>query len=122
MGDLSKHFDKSEMTCKCGCGELDMDKKFMSKLDLARDIAGTSFVVNSGYRCTSYNAQVGGKPDSAHTKGLAADIKTVGSRKRFKIHKGMVDAGFNRTGIGFDDEFIHVDLDDSKDQEVLWGY
>ena len=112
------------MTCKCGCGEIDMDQKFMSKLDLARDIAGTPFVVNSGYRCETYNASdaVKGKPGSAHLEGLAADIKSVGSRKRYRIIKGLVDAGFTRIGIGFNDGFIHVDLDSSKDEEVIWGY
>jgi zinc D-Ala-D-Ala carboxypeptidase len=120
MGDLGKYFNKSEMACKCGCGEVDMDKKFMSKLDLARGMSGTSYVVNSGYRCTNYNAQVGGKPGSAHTKGLASDIKATESRKRFNIINGLIKAGFNRMGI--DKKFIHVDLDTSKDKDVVWIY
>ena len=122
MGDLSKYFNKSEMTCKCGCGQVDMDKKFMSKLDLARGFSGVPYIVNSGYRCSAYNASVGGKSDSAHIYGLAADIKSVGSREKFKIVKGLIEAGFTRIGIGFDGGFVHVDLDTTKDQEVIWGY
>ena len=110
------------MTCKCGCGSLNMDKQFLSKLDLARDLSGIPYVINSGYRCAAYNAQVGGKPNSAHLSGEAADIKADSSRKRFKITKGLIDAGFNRLGKSFDDGFIHVDSDASKDPEVEWGY
>jgi len=122
MGDLSKYFDKSEMVCRCGCGQLDMNNQFISLLDLAREYSNTPFVINSGYRCTNYNAEVNGKPDSAHTKGMAADIKAENSAKRFKIIKGLMKAGFNRIGIGFDGGFIHVDSDGSKDKEVIWGY
>ena len=122
MGDLGKYFNKSELECKCGCGQVDMGKKFMSKLDLARGISGTSYVINSGYRCTRNNAAVGGKTDSAHTKGLAVDIKTEGSRKRFLVLKGLFEAGFNRVGIDLNKGFVHVDLDDSKDKDVVWGY
>ena len=123
MGDLSKHFDNSEMRCKCGCGQIDMDYYgLLTKLDLARDIAGIPFIINSGYRCDQYNTDVGGKPGSAHTKGMAVDIKADNSRKRFRIINGLLEAGFSRLGIDFDRGFIHVDSDDSKDQEVVWGY
>ncbi len=101
---------------------INMDKQFLAKLETAREYASIPFKISSGYRSAEHNAKVGGVSDSAHTKGLAADIKAVGSRKRFQILKGMMDAGFNRMGIGFGDEFIHVDLDSNKDKDVVWGY
>jgi len=128
VGDLSKHFSRSEMRCKCGCGALNMNQQFLSKLDLARDIAGIPFVINSGFRCPTHNAQEGGTPDSAHLYGKAADIKADNSRKRFLIIKGLLEAGFDRIGIELDatkdpdDMFIHVDSDETKDPMVLWGY
>jgi len=120
MGDLGKYFNKHEFECKCGCGKIDMGKNFISKLDLAREISDTSYVINSGYRCESHNDAVGGKSDSAHLKGLAADIKATDSRKKFNVIKGLIEAGFNR--IGIDKEFIHVDFDDTKDKDVIWLY
>jgi uncharacterized protein YcbK (DUF882 family) len=122
VGDLGKYFNKDEFTCKCGCGKIDMDEDFISKLDLSREISKTSYVINSGYRCKDHNADVGGKPDSAHLKGVAADIKTDGSRKRFLVLKGLIDAGFNRIGIDLNKGFIHVDMDSTKDKDVAWGY
>ena len=114
-----KYFKIDEFKCPC-CGKTDMNKEFLEKIDKARELAGVPFVITSGYRCPKHNKEVGGKPDSAHTKGLAADIKCIRSRDRFKIIKALIDAGFTRFGIG--KNFIHADIDSSKPQEVVWTY
>jgi zinc D-Ala-D-Ala carboxypeptidase len=115
-----KHFKAKEFTC-CGVPVLEkMDSLFLAMLDEAREKAGVPFRLTSTYRDPQYNAQVGGKADSAHTKGMAADIEANGSRMRFKIVKGLLEAGFTRIGIG--GNFIHCDNDPSKDQEVVWLY
>jgi uncharacterized protein YcbK (DUF882 family) len=97
-----------------------MDEDFLYMLDKARDIAGVPFVISSGYRCASHNAAVGGVPTSAHVKGLAVDIKAVGSRNRFKVVEALIVMGCNRIGIGKD--FVHVDMDTDKDEQVMWLY
>jgi zinc D-Ala-D-Ala carboxypeptidase len=99
-----------------------MDWNFMLLLDKAREIAGISFKITSGYRSYEHNKKVGGRLGSSHCKGLAADIAATNSQERGLIMKGLYKAGFTRIGLDFERNFIHVDLDDSKALDVLWGY
>ena len=50
-------------------------------LDPLRDAWGRPIVVNSGYRCPKLNRAVGGVARSQHTKGEAADIRTLSNRR-----------------------------------------
>jgi len=100
-----------------------MNPDFLMKLDKARAIAGVPFKINSGFRTSQKNKAEGGKPDSAHLTGYAADIdlpNTGGSRMRFQIVNSLIEAGFNRIGIA--NGFIHVDSDPTKDKNVIWLY
>ena len=97
-----------------------MEQAFLNMLDNARHRAGVVFIVNSGYRCLKHNTKVGGSKTSSHMIGLAADIKCINSRDRFKIIEALIHVGFERIGVRKD--FIHVDLDLTKDQEVFWIY
>jgi zinc D-Ala-D-Ala carboxypeptidase len=117
---MAKHFKKSEFECKCGCGLNNIDAKLVSKLDEARDRAKTPFVISSGCRCITHNTREGGKSNSTHLSGLAVDIKCSGSKQRKRILKSLLDVGFQRLGLS--KNFIHVDIDDSKPQEVMWTY
>jgi len=114
-----KYFKKEEFACPC-CGKNEIKDEFLEKLDEAREIAGVPFVITSGYRCSKHNKEVGGSPTSSHLKGLAADIKTTSSKQRYKILNALLKVGFKRVGIG--QNFIHVDLDTEKVQEVAWDY
>ena len=97
-----------------------MDEKFLSMLDDARSIAGISFTINSGFRTKSHNAYVGGKDNSSHQYGYAADIHCTDSISRYIIIDALKQAGFSRFGIG--NTFIHVDSDPDKYTKVIWGY
>lgn len=112
----SKDFDSPDLI---GSGNK-MDKLFIKKLTQARIIANIPFIINSGYRSKSHNAKVGGKKNSSHLKGLAADIKCTNSRDRYIIIKALLVCGFNR--IGINKSFIHVDIDESKKHSVSWLY
>ena len=114
-----KYFKKGEFSCP-HCGRNEMDADFMVRLDEAREKAGVPFRINSGFRCEEHNQQVGGKPDSAHTKGLAADIKATTSGDRFAILQALYSLGFVRVGIA--KTFIHVDADPEKPQDMTWVY
>lgn len=97
-----------------------MQPHFLLKLDEAREYAGIPFVINSAYRSLKHNKKVGGKPNSSHIKGLAVDIRCNTSRNRFIILDALIAVGFNRIGVA--DTFIHVDLDLSKSDNVIWTY
>jgi uncharacterized protein YcbK (DUF882 family) len=116
---MSAYFKKGEFACHC-CGAEIIGSAFLLRLNKARKIAGVPFNITSGYRCPSHNAAVGSRPTSSHIKGLAADIAVNGSRQRALVLSGLVKAGFTRIGIGKD--FIHVDADAEKDQNVIWIY
>lgn len=78
-----KHFTYTELRCKC-CGRLppeakaNLDALADNVLDPARELLDKPIHVNSGFRCPSHNAAVGGVAKSQHTLGEAADI-TAGS-------------------------------------------
>ena len=117
--DHIKHFKPEELACPC-CGVCAVDKKLVIKLDQLREKVGFPIIITSGYRCPKHNKEVGGKPDSAHIKGLAADISVSTSPRRYKLIKAAIEIGFKRIGIG--ERFIHLDIDHEKKQEVLWIY
>jgi len=114
-----RHFTTEEFKCR-DCGRNEIKSEIIELLDRARALADVPFNISSGYRCPEYNAAVGGVEDSAHTKGLAADIKCLRSRARFKMIAALLECGFTRIGIS--DDFIHVDIDPDKPREVIWPY
>ena len=97
-----------------------MDKKFLEKLDYARHNAGIPFKITSGYRTKEHNLKVGGRVGSSHQFGVACDIHCVGSRNRALMVKALLDVGITRIGIA--KSFIHCDIDNLKDQDVIWLY
>jgi len=97
-----RYFQPEEFDCKCskcrtnneGRGAEMMDDYFLQMLDDARHKAGVPFRITSGYRCIAHNRAVGGVKDSAHTKGLAADIACSDSRTRGYIIGALFDLVF----------------------------
>jgi uncharacterized protein YcbK (DUF882 family) len=116
----SKYFKRSEFACKCGCGAAHVSPVLVELLDQARAAAGFPFFVTSGVRCAAHNAKAGGKPDSAHLYGYAADIACTLSGPRRRIVRGMLSAGAPR--IGVHRSFVHVDVDPTKPQDLMWLY
>ena len=116
-----KHFEEHEFDSPDleGSGVY-MNKDFLEKLDEAREIADLPFKINSGFRTFRHNKKVGGKSDSSHLRGLAVDISCTDSRSRYYIITALLEAGFNRIGVG--DTFIHVDDDKEKSKNVIWTY
>ena len=94
-----------------------MDAAFIGALERVRERCAFPFVINSGYRTPSHNALVGGKKNSAHLKGFAADISITDCVRRFDIVKAALSIGFMRLEIGA--TWVHLDIDASLDQGVL---
>ena len=116
-----RHFEPEEFDSPDAPGSWqEMELQFVERLDAARESADIPFPIWSGYRTEEHNRVVGGVPESAHRKGLAVDIKVTGSRQRYMIVHALLEEGFHRIGIG--EDFIHVDGDKSKDEQVIWTY
>jgi zinc D-Ala-D-Ala carboxypeptidase len=118
MGDLTDNFSRGEFKCPC-CDVSDINVGFVLRLQLARQRIGKGMSINSGYRCKSRNEAVGGVESSAHRKGLAADVRCSNSSDRM-LFLSIFPEFFTRIGIA--SNFIHVDIDESKHQNVIWVY
>ena len=117
---MMRFFKLAEFRCPC-CGRADMNRDFLEQLDKARELAGVPFVITSGFRCPKHNKEVGGRPNSAHLRGMAADIAVPDNETRFRILYGLIKAGFKRIGIG--KNFVHVDIDIvTKPYPRIWLY
>ena len=126
-----KYFSPSEFSCNCGeChGELGIEFQLVEALDHLRELYGKPIKITSGFRCEKH-PETKARPTSSHTRsksdgvfygGKAADIAISGSRERYLLLE-MIFANdmFRRIGIGSD--FMHLDLDGSKDEMVGWTY
>ena len=66
-----------EFACGC-CGKCDILYEVWWACQLLRCEFGKPLTVHSGYRCARHNQAVGGKPESDHLSGFAADISIDG--------------------------------------------
>jgi len=116
---LTPHFKLSEFRCR-HCGEVNelAARRLASRLDLAREFAGPMTIV-SGFRCPANNAACGGKPNSQHLLGLAADILVISDGHRYQLVKALLESGFKRIGIG--KSIVHADIGDVPGF-VIWTY
>jgi uncharacterized protein YcbK (DUF882 family) len=118
MGDLSAHFSRSELQCRC-CGRLQIDSRLLDGLEKLRAQAGTPVVIHAGYRCPEHNAAVGGVPRSEHTLGLAADIALPGLSLQRMYELALEVPQFAQGGIGvYDEGFLHVDV---REHRARWA-
>jgi zinc D-Ala-D-Ala carboxypeptidase len=109
-----------ELACRCGCG-MTVQDSFRVLLNKARELAGIPFKINSGARCKTHNARVGGSSTSSHVGGIAVDIGYSDEVNMIKIVSGLARAGFVRLGVNTSKKFIHADTDASKPAAV-WDY
>lgn len=121
---VTTNFTYGEFKCKC-CGTNHTSITLINMLQNARNHSnavrrGTSYAINSAYRCPRHNGRSGGKVDSTHLTGLAVDIRARNSSERFAILYGLYKAGFTRIGIA--KTFIHVDTSSTRSQNVAWVY
>lgn len=121
MGDLTDHFSRKEFTCKCGCGLNRIDRALVDRLESARRLYGKPMVVTSGTRCETHNNTfTTAVLDSSHLYGKAADLWCPDSRTRYELLMALFTVGFQRIGQGRN--YVHVDIDYTKDQDVCWLY
>lgn len=94
---LSKNFSLKEMCASQTAAIYNIDNTPTAKdianlkrlcadvLQQARDDFGKPMHINSGYRCEKLNAKVGGKKNSYHLKGMAADVHVDSEKDGFLL-------------------------------------
>lgn len=97
---------------------VNMDYEFMRLIDELRSRVGLPVIINSAFRTKSHNLKVEGKSNSSHTRGLAVDLRISSSQYRFLVVKCALELGITRIGIY--KTFIHLDVDKSLPQGVIW--
>lgn len=110
-GQLSANFTVEEFTCN-HCGKIPSGKPPQALVDIlqqVRDHFGAATVVNSGYRCPTHNANVGGAPNSQHLVGDAADIAVSGVHAH-KVYDYVATLLAGTGGLGKYDTFTHIDV------------
>lgn len=97
MTQLTPNFNAAEFICRDG-SEHSIDCGLLAMLQAVRSHFGKPVTITSGYRSPSYNAKVGGAPNSYHVKGLAADFAVPGVPIR-NVHDWCNHA-FPTSGLG----------------------
>ena len=125
MGDLTEHFSKHEFAC--GCGLMNVKGRLLVTLEAIREGVGKAVNIESGCRCPKKNNEVGGKTDSAHLDGEAADIWVDGLSGR---ELGTVVKSLHKKGKlpylrycylikGISHTRVHVGIDEKKRNGVF---
>jgi len=120
MKQLTKDFKYSEFFCnglQPPFKYYDNILRLAIELQKVRDIVKRPIIINSGWRTKEYNKKVGGKPNSQHLIGKAADIRIPGIEPKFAIIYLAKYGNFN--GFGIANTYTHVDI---RDEFTIWGY
>lgn len=75
--------------------EKSLKELIINVLDPLREKWGAPIIVTSGYRCPALNRVIGGAVNSQHTRGEAADIRTVSDspEDNMKLLKCLLESG-----------------------------
>ena len=119
----SRYFSEQEFRkCDPPCDRESMEQDFLDVMDDIRRKARIPLVINCAYRSREYDKKKGRSGNSAHTQGLAVDIRCNTSENRLKIVKAALECGITRIGIG--KTFIHIDMGErvGLPANVMWHY
>ena len=98
---LTTHFNVSEFRCKCGGShDTKLDTDLADKLEKLHTALNCSkIIINSGYRCSAHDKNVGGSGTGQHVNGCAADIVCY-DQKGNKISSKKVSCAAQDLGFG----------------------
>lgn len=118
---LSKNFSSLEFDCHCQykeCNTTVVDLELIDALERLRKKV-KPIHITSGYRCSRFNKDVGGKLGSYHLVGRAADIYVEGLSISSLYYYIIEIPTFKNGGVGTASTFIHVD---SRGHCSRWNY
>lgn len=120
---ISTHFHAHEFFCPC-CGYAVIDSRIVDVGEALRALVNQTVFVNSGYRCPAHNAEEHGAEYSRHIKGVAGDFDWHTAEKDLKcpVFRDSVRKIFGVKGIGWGKGFLHLDVDDDRNQQTEWSY
>lgn len=117
----SKYFSPREFQlCSPPCNIEDMDQQFLNILDQIREKVGQPLNMTSAFRTKEWDQSKGRSGNGAHTKGLAVDFACNTGTLRAKIVEAALACGIRRIGVA--SGFVHVDVDSTLPQNVIWTY
>lgn len=99
------NFTPKELACP-RTGQLYVDSYSLDCLQLARNISGVAFHINSAHRSRIHNVRVRGAPRSRHLL-MAFDI-SLRNHDVAELYRILIQAGFGSFGIY--NSFIHADV------------
>lgn len=109
-----RYFTREEFRCKCGgkyCSGFPAEPQegMVRAIDNVREHFGKAFTPNSGVRCPTHNANVGGASNSRHLYGKAVDFRVPG-----KTAAQVLDYLSTLPGLGYcyaiDANNVHMDI------------
>lgn len=110
--DRWPNFQPHEFRCKDGSAYMVIQTELLDALQELRGKLKRPIHINSGFRTVKYNTKVGGKPNSQHLLGKAADIVVTGvTTSQLRDFVELIPA-FAAGGIGYYPKqgFVHVDV------------
>lgn len=121
---VSASFRVREFACHDGSDEILIDPGLPPLVQAVRDYFAAPVHITSGYRTPAWNQRVGGKKNSYHMRGMAADIIVTGKTplEVFRaIDNGRVpgiDPGKIGLGLYTRLGFVHIDC---RGYKARWG-
>lgn len=117
--DEIEFFDREEFRCKCGgkyCNvyPAEPDERMVRIADAIRKRIGKPITVNSGLRCKTHNANVGGVSNSQHLYGTAADLGCPSGCTPSQMASIAEEIMGETGGIGIYSWGIHIDTRSTK--------
>ena len=116
--DDIKYFKKPEFACKCGkyCNgyPVEIDMNMVKIADEIRIRIGKPIQINSGIRCKTHNANVGGVSNSQHLYGNAADLGCPSGCTPEQMASIAEEIMGDTGGIGIYQWGIHIDTRSTK--------
>ena len=106
MGDISNHFSRHEIACKCGCGLDTMDGETLNLADECREFVNHTITPSSGARCLKHNRSIGSTDGSQHPKCRAMDLPVDNPKE---LYDYLCKKYPNQYGFGLYDTFVHID-------------
>ena len=123
---LTNNFSKIEFESRDGAvmpsEVLENIKELAKNLQKIRDHFGQAIHINSAYRSLEHNQKIGGKPNSQHVLGKAADIAMRNFTPEqivLELEKMISNGEISQGGLGLYNGFVHYDIRGTK---ARWNF